>query len=40
MKFIVSTLTVHHICSAIDELNELAVRASEAYVRLIRQAKG
>ena len=24
----------------VDELNELAVRASEAYVRLIRQAKG
>ena len=26
--------------SYVDELNELAVRASEAYVRLIRQAKG
>lgn len=26
--------------AVIDELNELAVRASEAYVRLIRQAKG
>ena len=26
--------------SHVDELNELAVRASEAYVRLIRQAKG
>ncbi len=26
--------------SCVDELNELAVRASEAYVRLIRQAKG
>jgi len=26
--------------AVVDELNELAVRASEAYVRLIRQAKG
>ncbi|MEZ4399313.1 MAG: hypothetical protein R3B06_04800 [Kofleriaceae bacterium] len=26
--------------TVVDELNELAVRASEAYVRLIRQAKG
>ena len=26
--------------AVIDELNELAVRASEAYLRLIRQAKG
>ena len=36
MKFIVSTLTVHHICSAIDELNELGdVKATPASAQLL-----
>ena len=36
MKFIVSTLTVHHICSAIDEFNELGdVKATPASAQLL-----